>query len=108
MVEQAYARPELLAEPDWLWERRGDPKVRIIDCASLERYRRAHIPGAVGLRVKGWLKEPEAGWHVMGPKAFGELMEKLGVSDDTTLMAYDHSNMIYAPRLSWVLNCCGH
>ena len=108
MAEQAYARPELLAEPDWLWERRDDPKVRIIDCASLERYRRAHIPGAVGLPVNGWLKEPEGGLHVMGSKAFGELMEKLGVSDDTAVVAYDDNNMFYATRLWWVLNYYGH
>src|SRR5712691_7370906 len=82
---EGYARPELLAEPDWLWERQDDSKLRIIDCASLDRYRRAHIPGAVGLPVDGWLKDSENKLHVIGPKAFAELMEKLGVSDDTRL-----------------------
>src|SRR6266446_3886236 len=105
---EGYARPELLAEPDWLWERRDDPKVRIIDCASLDRYRRAHIPGAVGLPVDGWLKDSENKLHVMGPKAFAELMEKLGVSDDTTVVAYDDNQMFYATRLWWVLSHYGH
>ena len=45
----SYARPELLAEPDWLLEHANDPNVRIIDCATLEAYRRAHIPGAAQL-----------------------------------------------------------
>ncbi len=44
---EGYARPELLAEPDWLWDHHDDPNVRIIDCDSAEAYRRAHIPGAV-------------------------------------------------------------
>lgn len=107
-AEQGYPRPELLAEPDWLWERRDDPIFRIIDCASPERYRRAHIPGAVGLPVDGWLKEPEGGLHLMGPKAFRELMERLGISDDTTVIAYDDNNMVSATRLWWMLNYYGH
>jgi thiosulfate/3-mercaptopyruvate sulfurtransferase len=44
----------------------------------------------------------------MGPKAFGELMERLGVSDDTAVVAYDDNNMFYATRLWWVLNYYGH
>src|SRR5437879_13415738 len=96
---EGYARPELLAEPDWLWERQDDSKLRIIDCASLDRYRRAHIPGAVGLPVDGWLNVSENKLHVMGLKACAELMEKLGVSDDTTVVAYDDNQMFYATRL---------
>src|SRR3989441_11237914 len=91
-----YARPELLAEPDWLWERRDDPKARIIDCASLDRYRRAHIPGAVGLPVDGWLKDAEDKLHVMRPKPCAELMEKLGGSDDVTAGACDDNQMLDA------------
>jgi hypothetical protein len=27
-----YARPDLLAEPDWVWEHRGEASVRVVDC----------------------------------------------------------------------------
>jgi thiosulfate/3-mercaptopyruvate sulfurtransferase len=87
---EGYARPELLAEPDWLWDHRDDPNVRLIDCDSLEAYRRAHIPGAVALPTHPWLKEGSelmkappgpyltgshlswipTGLHVMGPRRF--------------------------------------
>ncbi len=107
-TEQGYARPDLLAEPDWVRERREDARVTVIDCASQDAYGRAHIPGAVGLPVDGWLKEPEGGVHVMGPESFGELMGKLGVSNDTTVVAYDDFNTTYATRLWWVLNYYGH
>jgi len=63
--ELEYARPKLLAEPDWLWEHRHDPGVRVLDCGSQDAYARAHIPCAVALSVDGWLKEPEGGVHVM-------------------------------------------
>jgi thiosulfate/3-mercaptopyruvate sulfurtransferase len=103
-----YARPELLAEPDWVWEHRDDPGVRVVDCGSADAYARAHIPMAVALSVDGWLKEPEGGVHVMGPEAFATLMGRLGVSEDTTVVAYDDFNTTYATRLWWVLNYYGH
>ncbi|GIW13884.1 MAG: hypothetical protein KatS3mg062_1323 [Tepidiforma sp.] len=57
-----YARPELLVEPDWLMDHLDDPAVRIIDCAALEAYRRAHIPGAVHLPVHYYIKEKGPPW----------------------------------------------
>ena len=107
-VDDEYARPEILAEPDWLWEHRDDPGVRVVDCGSADAYARAHIPAAVSLGVDGWLKEPEGGVHVMGREMFAELMIKLGVSDDTTIISYDDFNTTYATRLWWVLNYYGH
>jgi len=102
-TDLGYRRPELLAEPGWLWERRDDPNVRLVDCASPEAYGRAHIPGAVRLQVDVWIKEPEGGVHVMGPEKFAELMSGLGVSDDTTVVTYDDLNTTFATRLWWVL-----
>lgn len=107
-LKESYARPELLAEPDWLWEQREAPNVRVIDCASSDAYERAHIPGAVALPVDGWLKDPEHGVHVMGPESFGELMTNLGVSKDTTVVSYDDFNTTSATRMWWVLNYYGH
>ena len=108
MTTTGYSRPELLAEPDWLWEHRDDPDLRIIDCATLEAYRRAHIPGAVGLPVHIYIKDPADDRFVMPPEAFADLMGKLGVSDDTTVVAYDDNNSLVATRLWWVLNYYGH
>lgn len=108
-----YARPELLAEPDWLAEHADDPNVRIIDCATLEAYRRAHIPGALQLPVHFYIKEedPEGSDHgtfVMKLPAFEALMGGLGVANDTTVVTYDDNNALVASRLWWVLNFYGH
>jgi thiosulfate/3-mercaptopyruvate sulfurtransferase len=107
-TDAGYARPELLAEPDWLWEHRDDPDVRVIDCAALEAYRRAHIPGAVGLPVNTYIKNPDDDAFVMTPDQFKALMERLGVSDGTTIVTYDDNNALVAARLWWVLNYYGH
>jgi thiosulfate/3-mercaptopyruvate sulfurtransferase len=108
LASQGYAHPELLAEPDWLWEHHDDPSIRIIDCASLEKYERAHIPGAVALPVHPWIKEQDEGVHVMRSEAFAALMGSLGVSDDTTVVTYDDINTMFAARLWWVATYYGH
>jgi thiosulfate/3-mercaptopyruvate sulfurtransferase len=107
-ADAGYARPELLAEPDWLQQHQDDPSVRLIDCAALDAYRRAHIPGAVGLPVHFYIKDPNDETFVMPPEQFKDLMERLGVSDGMTVVTYDDNNSLVAARLWWVLNYYGH
>ncbi len=115
-----YPRAELLAEPDWVWAHRDDPRVRIIDCARVDAYQRAHIPGAVsidqgpahrtfalGNTQPGWLKQPD-GLHLMEEETFSELMSLLGVTDETTVVAYDMIGSMWATRLWWMLRRHGH
>ena len=116
-----YLRAELLVEPDWLWEHRSDSTLRIVDCGSPEAYDRAHIPNAVRLgqgdydpgRSRSepwdpWLKDRNDPIHVMEPEPFANLVERLGISDDTTVVAYDDFNGSFATRLWWILTYYGH
>jgi thiosulfate/3-mercaptopyruvate sulfurtransferase len=108
-----YARPEILAEPDWVAEHAGDDDVVLIDCATVEAYRRAHIPGAVHLTTHFYIKEEgpagaEHGTFVMPPGQFETLMGGLGVSSNTTVVTYDDNNALVAARLWWVLRYYGH
>lgn len=108
-----YARPELLVEPGWLADHAKDPNVRIIDCATVDAYRRAHIPGAVQLPVHFYIKDEDPdgsdhGTFVMKMPAFESLMGDLGITNDTTVVAYDDNNALVASRLWWVLNFYGH
>ena len=77
-----YARPELLVEPDWLIEHANDPNVRVIDCATLEAYRRAHIPGAVGLPVHIYIKDPTDETFVMQPQQFAQGLGRVRIVFD--------------------------
>jgi thiosulfate/3-mercaptopyruvate sulfurtransferase len=112
-----YARPAVLAEPDWLWERRDDPTLRLVDCSDAAAYDRAHIPGAVRLirdedtvevGSPQWLKDPNDPVHVLGAEVVAALAERLGISDDTTVVTYDDYNGSFATRLWWILSCYGH
>ena len=84
-----YARPELLAEADWLEAHLDDPNVRVIDCATFELYQKAHIRNAVGLRVNPVIKNADDTLHVMPPDQFKKLMGDLSVGPDTTVVTYD-------------------
>lgn len=108
-----YARPQLLAEPDWLAEHANDQNVRIVDCATVEAYRRAHIPGAVQLPVHFYIKDEDPagsdhGTFVMKMPAFETLMSDLGINNDTMVITYDDNNALVASRLWWALNFYGH
>ena len=111
-----YARPESLAEPEWLWQHRDDPTVRTIDRGDPAGYARAHIPGAgrllrgeaAGTVPQDWLKDRDDPLHVMMPDAFAESMARCGVSDGTTVVAHDDGNGTAATRLWWVLGFYGH
>lgn len=103
-----YARHELLAEPALVWERRGDPALRLVDCGTVEAYRRAHLPGAVRLPVHHWLKDPADSLHVLGPEPFAAVMGSLGIGADVTVVAYDDAGGVHAARLWWALTYYGH
>lgn len=107
-----YARPGLLAEPDWLWDHRDDPAIRLVDCTAVEAYERAHIPTALHLPVHPWLKaeikDHRDAMYVIGPREFEEAMAQLGVTADTTIVAYDSFNSLLSGRLWWVLRYYGH
>jgi len=102
-----YARPELLAETDWLAQHLRDPNLRIVDLRSEEVYREGHLPGAVRLDPST-LKNPDNSVYVTPPDQFARLMGNLGVSNNTTVVGYDNHGSLFAAQLWWELNYYGH
>lgn len=107
-TSSGYARPELLAETNWLAEHLNDPGIRIVDADDPPAHRRAHIPNAVPIPTHHYLKESEGALHVMGPDLFARLMAQMGIGDDTLVVAYDCFGGLYAARFWWALNYYGH
>jgi thiosulfate/3-mercaptopyruvate sulfurtransferase len=110
-----YPNPDILAETEWLAEHIGDSNVRVVDCDEYPAYQRLHIDGAIGLRVHHYLKEagdsasgPGIGTHIMSPDRFAKTMSSHGISNDTTVVAYDNLGGLYAARLWWSLDYFGH
>jgi len=106
-ASEGYARPELLAETDWLAQHLNDPTLRIVDMRSEEAYRKGHIPGAVNL---GWkaLKDPDNEAYVIPPEKLATLMGQLGIGNDITVVGYDDQGGLGPARLWWVLDYYGH
>lgn len=102
-----YARPDLLAETEWLGQHLDDPAVRVVDMRSKEAYRKGHIPGSVNL---GWeaLKNADNEVYVIPPEKFANVMGQLGISNDTTVVGYDDQGGLAPARLWWVLDYYGH
>jgi thiosulfate/3-mercaptopyruvate sulfurtransferase len=89
VAERGYARPELLAETDWLAEHIDDPTIRVVDARTDEDYAAGHIDGAVlisGFSLGGIRGASEG---MPQPAAFAEMVGALGIDDQTTVVVYD-------------------
>ena len=102
-----YARPELLVDTAWLAQHLNDSGIRIVDIRA-RGYADGHIPEAVFVD-SNWIRNPKAPpTFLPTPQEFEALMSRLGISNDTRVIAYDERGGIYAARLWWILNYYGH
>jgi thiosulfate/3-mercaptopyruvate sulfurtransferase len=102
-----YARPDLLVDTTWLANNLTNRNVRIFDLRP-RGYGDGHIPEAVWLD-NNWIRNPKAPPNFLPtPQEFEALMAKLGISNNTRVIAYDERGGIYAARLWWILNHYGH
>ncbi len=98
-----YARPELLVDTAWLAQHLNDPGIRIVDIRA-RGYGDGHIPEAVFVD-NNWIRNPKAPpTFLPTPQEFEALMSRLGISNNTRVIAYDERGGIYATRLWWILN----
>lgn len=114
MTTQGYTHPDLLVDTEWLESHLDSPNVRLVDCDQYDAYFRAHIGNSVGIRVHHYIKQPgysadpKAHPLVMPPEPFTELMESMGIGDETQVVAYDSNGSLNAARFWWVLTYYGH
>ena len=104
--QRGYANPDLLASTDWLADHLDDPGVRIVDCNFPGSYEEGHIPGAVPV-VDNYYKSDDR-IHVQSAAEFEQTMSALGISNETTVVAYDSDRGHFSPRLFWALQLYGH
>jgi len=110
-----FARPELLASPDWLAESLSRPGVRVLDCrwrvdgSARYEFSRGHIPAAVHLDWPYQLVDIDdpLPFQLVGPTAFAAAMIRAGVGDGMTVVVYDDTQSMYAARVWWSLRAYG-
>src|SRR5690606_28594637 len=81
-------------------------EVVLVDAGEAVAYRRAHIPGAVGV-PHPYLKAAGSPL-VMPAEEFEALARSWGVSDGTPVLVYDDNASLHAARVWWVFRRYGH
>ena len=109
-----FVNPDVLATTEWLGAHLDDPDLVIVDCDMFESYQRAHIKGAVGIKVHHYIKHPDYANDPKGhplvaePNVAKDIFESMGIDDSTTVISYDSNGSLWAARFWWVLNYYGH
>lgn len=111
-----FARPELIATPEWLAEHLGRPDLRVLDLrwrpdgTASALYDRGHVPGAVHVDWRTELVDTSDGGDallVAPPEDIAAAMSRAGVGDGTTVVAYDDTLGLMASRAWWTLRAYG-
>lgn len=109
--------PPPFVPPAWVAAHRSE--IVPVDCRwsldgsqGREQYLEGHLPGAVFVDLDTELAgppSPEEGRHPLpGPEVFARAMERAGVREGVTVVAYDTSSGAIASRLVWMLRILGH
>lgn len=101
----------MLVDCAWLKDHMKGPEIRIVDVSRRpSSYDKEHIPGAVKVfrhrDLEDYTRYPPVGYPM--PAQFVNLMVRLGIDNNTTVVAYDDNKNIYAARLIFLLQLYGH
>ncbi|MFN8447891.1 MAG: sulfurtransferase [Anaerolineae bacterium] len=115
----------VLVITDWLHDHLDDPSVRIVDIRGhvlpaaqppphyfnhYDDYTKEHIPGAAFVDWVLEITDPADPRHatIAPPERYAAVMRRIGVSEDTFVVAYDDASGMFAARLWWSLHYYGH
>ena len=113
-------RSSLVSAP-WLKSNLNDPKIRVLDVTqaldrttntvspSVDTYMTSHIPGARFVDVGGRLSTPNPKLHNLAPspEQFAAELSRQGVDDDSHVVLYSSSKVMWATRVWYLLDSFG-
>src|SRR5947207_2785181 len=105
-----YIHPEVLVSTQWVQNNlndSGNVRVAEVDYDPKSNYLLGHIPGAVLFDWKQDINDPVSR-NVLTRQACEDLLEKAGVSNDTTLILYGDFNNWFAAFAFWVFKYYGY
>jgi thiosulfate/3-mercaptopyruvate sulfurtransferase len=106
----SYAHPEVLVDTQWVQDHMQDTtKVRIaeVDYDPKSNYMLGHIPGSVLFDWKQDINDPVSR-NVLSKQACEDLIQRVGISNDTTLILYGDFNNWFAAFAFWVFKYYGY
>ncbi len=108
MAENGYANPDVLVSTDWVAQHLNDPNIRIVESdEDVLLYDLGHIPGAVKVDWHTDLQDPTMR-EFISPQQFAQLMSRLGIGNDTTVVFYGDKNNWWAAYAYWFFRYNGH
>lgn len=109
MSGNGYANPDVLVSTDWVEEHKDDTdNVRLIESnEDVLLYSTGHIPNAVHIDWVADLNDPIRRDY-LSAEQFEDLMERNGISNDTTVIFYGDKNNWWAAYAYWVFKLFGH
>jgi thiosulfate/3-mercaptopyruvate sulfurtransferase len=108
MSAARYAHPEVLVDTQWVEDHQKDSNLRIVevDYDPKANYQLGHVPGSVLFDWKQDINDPISR-NVLSKQACEELLQKNGISNDTTLVLYGDFNNWFAAFAFWVFKYYG-
>lgn len=104
----SYTHPEVLVDTNWVLQHHKDANIRIaeVDYDPVANYNLGHVPGSVLIDWKKDINDPVRR-DILSQEATTELLQRVGVSDSTTLVLYGDYNNWFAAFAFWVLKYYG-
>ena len=105
--EISYAN-QVLVDTQWLQDHKYDESIRIaeVDYDPRANYELGHIPGSVLIDWKNDINDPIRR-NILTRAAFEDLLQSIGVNDDTKLVIYGDFNNWFAAFAFWVFKYYG-
>ena len=108
MADKGYANPDVLVSTEWVAANLNDGNIRLLESnEDVLLYDTGHIPGAQKIDWQEDLNDAVVRDYV-GQQQFQALMEKLGISNDTTIVFYGDKSNWWATYAFWVFQLFGH
>ncbi len=106
--DRGYTHPEALVSTEWVADHLDDDSIRLVESnEDVLLYDTGHIPGAVKVDWHTDLND-ELVRDYVDPNKFKELMDRLGIGGDTTVVFYGDKNNWWATYALWVFKLFGH
>ena len=108
MSNKGYANPDVLVSTDWVASHLDSANIRLLESnEDVLLYNTGHIPGAQKIDWQEDLNDPIVRDYV-NKEQFQALMERLGISNDTTIVFYGDKSNWWATYAFWVFQLFGH
>ncbi len=109
MSDKGYAHPEVLVSTDWVADHLHDTEnIRLVESnEDVLLYSTGHIPNAVHIDWQADLNDAVRRDY-LDTTSFAALLERNGISNDTTVVFYGDKNNWWATYAFWVFKLFGH